>query len=549
MKESGINMRRSAMFFLLLLVAGVFYVYNVWTPLMSDDLWVPFYIDENMKFTTQRISSVSDWAWSWYRHWCAHMNGRLADYVASPVLLLGGKTLFNVLNTGVFLLVCMCVSYFCFRKINVICYCLVLASLLLFLPDVTGCLLWVCGSVNYLWGALLLLVVLLTLKSIQDARSINLAWKAIGVVCAFLCGAWHEALGVTLCAALGMYGVVQFLQQRRVSGLYVLLLLAVLFGTAITISSPAMWVRFGVSSGGGDLMSIVHRCASNCVGVISCSFILLVAFVLLAKRNPKSLLSPLGGLIIANFGLVLIAGGSGGRPFFYLNFALILYTLSETKDIVKSFPRVVAVVTSSICVLMAATAAPAAYAIYELHQNVLQNARPNSHMTVDVSCLGNALPFQMNMSLPRIEGYERLRQSFCAWYGVPSFTVYLRNCSLSSESYAIFDADDPHRSVIRSVGDKYVVRLARGMHPKAHEVSRASFEQDGKKQVWITPTSYPWRWYHCLHSYYSGVKLQCMETDYHEGFHYLVIPAVSHCCDTLVVALNKGEISIPLHKD
>ncbi len=529
----------SAMFVVMGLIGLIFYMFCSWAPMRADDYWVQFTFERNeagkLIYSTTLISNIYDWALAWYHHRCSFSNGRLSDFVASPVLLIGGKTLFHVLNTLVFLMVIWLSSRFCFRRVNTVSVLLVAASMLLFLPRLVGTFFWICGACNYLWASLMLIIVFMVLRRDAENAPLGVGLKCLGAVCAFLCGAWHEGLAATLSAAVVMYACLQKINKKSISNTHWILITAVILGSIITLTSPAMWSRAGVGNHG--ILELFRNIGDSCGRLLLFSLIPLVLACVLVGRKPGSLLSPLGAFIVANLGMVIVVGykGAWGGAYYYLNFALLLYVLQESQAMLKQYPRSVAITSSIFCALMVSVAAPHAYTVHGLCEKAISEGKTHKHVVVDLSKVGGSLPYELSQSLPAVDEPELYRNVVCARLGY-DFTAFFRSCDMNQQLYAVFEGDNPQQPVIRKIQDKYVVRLPYGV--KSAVSYAALIQHDGSKTRMYPSFSAYRKIFNQIQTYISGVPHGYMEKDYADGFFYLLIPENFIGYDYLHLKLN-----------
>ena len=209
-------------------------VMNMLTTLKEDDmsytlvdgLWTP-------------IGSLADLARSIYNHYWS-TNGRLADVLAITFAGGLGKMAFNVCNTLVFGLMAHLLSLLATGRRSV----LVLVG---FFTVVGTCypvpgetMLWLAGSINYMWAitASLLLVYYLT----RDGQAVTMGWGR-GVMlflAAAVAGGFNEATSVGFLAGLCLFYACN---RRRFTPVVGVALAGYLVGLLLIVSSPGAWQR------------------------------------------------------------------------------------------------------------------------------------------------------------------------------------------------------------------------------------------------------------------------------------------------------------------
>lgn len=139
----------------ILLVGGIFFVWNMWTPLVADDFAYAF-VDQSM---SKRVGSIGDILHSMWLH-THETNGRLIPHAFAELFIWWGKDFFNVVNTIVYIVFGLLVYSFANhgkKRYNVFLYLLIQVLFLLLFPVYGQTMLWLDGACNYLWGVTFIL--------------------------------------------------------------------------------------------------------------------------------------------------------------------------------------------------------------------------------------------------------------------------------------------------------------------------------------------------------------------------------------------------------
>ena len=138
--------------------------------MIQDDYWLNFVIekqpDESWQHSTRPISNITELVSSWYHHRSTILNGRIADYIGAAVMRIGGKSLFNILNTTAFIIYLLVFCKLCFNKISPVGILALIASSFFLLPSMQGTVFWLTGACNYFWGGIFFGVFLLSIKQL-----------------------------------------------------------------------------------------------------------------------------------------------------------------------------------------------------------------------------------------------------------------------------------------------------------------------------------------------------------------------------------------------
>ncbi len=147
--------------FVLLIIALLFYVLNLQTPLFADDYSYCYSF-----YNGERISNFGDIFSSLKAHYYS-ANGRVVSHFFAQLFLLIGKNYFNVFNSVSFLFLGFLIVWHGKGgklKDNIPSLIFVYCSLFMFVPAFGQSFLWLDGSSNYLYGIELILIFLLPFR-------------------------------------------------------------------------------------------------------------------------------------------------------------------------------------------------------------------------------------------------------------------------------------------------------------------------------------------------------------------------------------------------
>lgn len=233
-------------------VMGIlFYLLSVYTPLMADDFSFAYMYDRNGANISSPIMNLYDIVISQYNHYFVS-NGRTPVQFTEQLFAgLLGRDLFNLFNALIFLLFLWVSVSFIGQEKNRHYIVSTLFLLFWFLLPVPGeTLLWMSGSVCYLWASCFVLLFLYFFFKI-DTMYIS-TWGYPVLFFAGVFAGWvHEGLTVGVSGCLFLYFC---FHRREFQGNIVPLTLGFWCGTLLVFSSPGIWMR-GMSS--FDLMSFI----------------------------------------------------------------------------------------------------------------------------------------------------------------------------------------------------------------------------------------------------------------------------------------------------
>ena len=318
-----------------------FYALMVFTPLFSDD-WNYYLIFG----TKQRISSLSDVFVSQYHHYFLN-NGRfIPHFFVQSFDGLWGKSLFNITNTGVFLLFIILLL----RVHNEIRWSylpLVMACILLLIPGFNNALLWMSGACNYLWVAVLLLVFCRLMERDTFKKRCFPLLFLFGVIC----GWTNEALILGFAAGLFCYFIVH---RKELTPHRLILFCGLVLGALFLTLAPGSIHRF--LEGKATAFSVsgaVHQLIASLLAMKNLRLLplLLLALLLLAifKKLPAGYFSDNTIWVVA-VGVSFLFVLSTGHHAAHSRFGIELFSLILILRLLDhySIPRGLSVICSLI---------------------------------------------------------------------------------------------------------------------------------------------------------------------------------------------------------
>lgn len=322
-----------ALLFLIILIAAIFAL-NWFTPENADDY--PYkYIFNGVHFdTTRPVASISDIFSSQIAHYFG-MNGRFVNHCFVQLFSgIFGKSVFCVVNTLAFGAFLWALLVYCRTTKETFLFNLsFLAACILFLmPVFAETFLWMTGSMNYLWPALMVTTFLVILRREQEKKGVRLATFFFAAF-AFIAGWTHEALTFPLSISLGIYC---WMERRSVSRGFLLMVGSFALGSLLCTFSPATLNR--VAESGTSVKAILIRLLNFSSLMLQQKLLWALAIVLLlekrlnkswsfrrwAKANWLIILC-----IILSVGIVLVSGMIYLRTTFALSYFCLLL-LAET---------------------------------------------------------------------------------------------------------------------------------------------------------------------------------------------------------------------------
>lgn len=454
-KDRRFREERIWMFAVLLIIAYIMYVINSHIPMLQDDYRLGFVLttlpDGSAWYTQNLIDSWSELASSWWNQRYHFTCGRLSDGICSLIMMLGGKTVFNVISAGAIIAYLWLLSCYCFKSIGVAQLLICFLLSIVFLPNIDGTVFWMAGWCNYFLPSILLLSLYLCIRKIEEGQ-IRLGMVLFASLLSVLCGAFHEGLGVPLFAALFANGVVKILKKEKNGWPYWVVVVCVGIGSLVPASAPAMWNR---ASSGNSLLTAV----GGLEPLLRQASIPLITFAWLVWKG-KIRSTVLGWSACSFFALSLAVGakGSWGGGYYYMSFSVMLLLVVNYAETVMKLHKMVLVWGLLVFSVLALVMQYAhAVKIEKAARSAFTDDQSEDVRVVDCSAFGRDVPWILGGIYPKsVTDYKYLFVGAC--HGVPPFVVLYRTREQDPNVYQLFSEESKDVEV-RKYKDTYVLKL------------------------------------------------------------------------------------------
>ena len=311
----------------VLLVA--FLVMNCLTGFKADDYFYMFVIDS---FPMERVRNLGQLWQSWQSH-CMTTNARLSNLLTHWFCALGGKGLFNVLNTLVMGALLVLSSWWIKRRkrLSLTLILLTMAYMLWLFPVPRETMLWVSGACNYLWSVTATLaIVWVIINNAQGHRSMGRL--LLGALAALLAAMCNESVSIAASAGLLLWLVAGRCKQR---GLAPAMTVGYWIGTLALICAPGVWVR--LSHGEINLslslpqllLSHIVAVGANTVRLVTPLLAIAIGLWMLKRRGWRRVVAhPLACLWIGALVTMLAFGVARPRAFSF--YAMVSFLIVAT---------------------------------------------------------------------------------------------------------------------------------------------------------------------------------------------------------------------------
>lgn len=282
-----------------------------------DDYWYQYMFIEDSFDMNRPIHSLKDILISQYYHYFGFNGRSIVHLIVQLFTGILGKQVFNVFNAIAFSIFIYLIVRLT-SKINVINILFVNAIVFFLFPQFDLTVLWMSGSVNYLWTSIIICLFIILIEHLQT-ETIQLkhfVWFIFGIIA----GWTHEGITFPLAISLCIYIFINRKTIRR-QAVYPLII-AFIIGAFMCTFSPSTFTRIGM----GDGIKLFRRIIigiSTCVEM-KCLYVLLgivaISFCFLKKDKWMQWLKDiyLQNIIICNalilsFGVVFLSGYMGAR--------------------------------------------------------------------------------------------------------------------------------------------------------------------------------------------------------------------------------------------
>ena len=303
----------------LCIIGIAFGILNFLTPEYIDDYLYKFIFHEEGASLDSPITSLWDVFYSQYNHYFV-FNGRVVVHTIVQLFSgLLGKNIFNIFNPFVFLLLVFLITGIS-SPIKVLNICFTTSLIFLLFPAFNDTVLWMTGSINYMWSSAAVCLFLYCIESWKE-KKMSFPSSCLGLL--WIIAGWsHEGITFPLALSLVFYMIVNYrtIGKKAIS----LMILGFVIGAFLCAFSPATLSRGHLNDGVGMsiLLNKILSGVEMCTKLRAIYALLLVILVMFISKRQNAFLwlknFYRNNLILCNayilsFGLVFLSGFNSSR--------------------------------------------------------------------------------------------------------------------------------------------------------------------------------------------------------------------------------------------
>ncbi|MBR1939923.1 MAG: hypothetical protein IJ845_01150 [Bacteroidaceae bacterium] len=342
----------------LLIIGVVFYLMNVFTPEYLDDYLYKYMFINGKTNTDFPIHTLKDVLLSQYDHYFS-FNGRVI--VHSFVQLFSGilgKPIFNIVNSFVLILLVYTLTRHYSNK-NTSNYLFSFSVIFLLFPIFRDSMLWMTGSINYLWSSAAVCLYLLLFYMIGYER-FKLRHLLVGLCCVFL-GWSHEGISFPLSLSLVLFAIYHYRSIYRHAAFP--MIIGFVLGAFLCTFAPSTMGRASLD-GGFSIMTLAHKIVSGLtlctkLKAFYCLLISVIVVLLFKGANWKCWLKSfikdnpiLWGALVLSFGVVFLSGFTSSRTATTTELFSIILMLKALTHIKENAFKIVKGIVNISCLVI-----------------------------------------------------------------------------------------------------------------------------------------------------------------------------------------------------
>ena len=358
---------------LMIVFTLIFTLFSLTDYTADDYLYQFIYQGEYPTEETSKLRSPLDIPFSMVNH-SRHQNGRLLSHGLLQLLMLFPKWVFNLLSTLVFL----AMGFYLYKNAwlesqpRALSYAIIYPSLFIFLPQFGQSVLWMSGSLNYLWTSCFALAYTYYYRVLGVRRDNRLSYIILPIL-SVLIGLTNENGGGAVFLFTVLYLIVKLCSKKRVRPIQAISSPLILLGLYLQLNLPINQTRM---SGAFSLDEILDwklaymlKVTWDTSGVLYLVYGFLFIYALREKvKTQESLVYLIAGTASA---LVMIFTPNLSHRSWIWTVVFCLVAIAILAKELRISPSILRVLAFGLIIVAGLTYMPAFQSIFQTHREIL----------------------------------------------------------------------------------------------------------------------------------------------------------------------------------
>lgn len=238
----------------------LFFTINYFTPALADDFYYMRHLGFGLNEKIDNLSTLLKSIMAFYKSW----GGRVLGYTLTVIFNIIPPVVFDLLNSFTYLLLVYLMYKICNlgKKSNLKLFLLVNIFIWIFVPDYGQVMFWTAGSANYLYPAILILLVLFVFRkyTLENGNCFkSIFWILPALLLGFIAGIGMENISAGMIVILTLYMLYFYKNQKEkipVNPAIVSLYIGCIIGFAVLFFAPGNNKRMEMS----ENIGLIFKC-------------------------------------------------------------------------------------------------------------------------------------------------------------------------------------------------------------------------------------------------------------------------------------------------
>lgn len=279
MSNKYLKIKKSLWFLTIFSLFFAFFLMNYFKLYVADDYNYLSHKVFQSESSITGINSIYHSVLNYYLNW----SGRILGHFLTTLFSLMPKYIFDLLNTFAYMGATYLIYAICNvkKKHNLSLYISIHALLWFCVPDYGQVMFWMCGSANYLWASLpvLLMIYVYRREAVYQGNVFtSVIWSVPFFVLGIVAGWAMENMSAGMLVIITLYLLYFYRRNHKVNISLICGYIGALIGFAMLVLAPGNAVRSDIDSGisGAFLFGVISYYFIMCIGIICGLWIILI---------------------------------------------------------------------------------------------------------------------------------------------------------------------------------------------------------------------------------------------------------------------------------